>query len=119
MASENVSRVFHIVDSRDAAGFGRLFAAGGRMVFGNAEPMYGPERITEGVGEFFATIKGLRHAVRNEWTAGPDTIIELAVTYDRLDGKTVTLPAVTLWHVTGDGLIDDYRVYIDLAPVYA
>jgi hypothetical protein len=41
------------------------------------------------------------------------------VTYDRLDGKTVTVPAVTMWHVTGDGLIDDYSVYLDLAPVYA
>jgi ketosteroid isomerase-like protein len=119
VASESVSRVFGIVDSRDAAAFGRLFSEDGRMVFGNGEPIHGPERIAESVGEFFATIKGLRHAVRNEWTAGPDTIVELAVTYDRLDGKAVTVPAVTMWRVSGDGLIDDYRIYIDLAPVYA
>ncbi|MFD2422737.1 nuclear transport factor 2 family protein [Amycolatopsis pigmentata] len=119
MASENVSRVFGIVDSGDAAAFGRLFSEGGRMVFGNGDPIHGPDRIAESVGEFFATIKGLRHAVRNEWTVGPDTIIELAVTYDRLDGKTVTVPAVTMWRAADDGLIDDYRIYIDLAPVYA
>lgn len=30
----------------------------------------------------------------NEWVTGAETVVELKVTYDRLDGCTVTVPAV-------------------------
>lgn len=119
MPSEFVTKVFAAVDATDATAFSRFFAAGGRMVFGNNEPMIGPEAIEAGVKSFFGTIKGLRHTVVNEWVVGSETICELSVSYDRLDGKTVTIPAVGIWHVDGQGKIDDYRVYFDLAPVFA
>ena len=89
------------------------------MRFGNGEPMTGPEEIEAGVAGFFATIKGLRHTVVREWYAGDDTIIEETVDYHRLSGDTVTVPAVTMFHVDETGLIDDFRVYFDLAPLFA
>lgn len=54
-----------------------------------------------------------------EWNAGPGCITELSVGYDRLDGRSVNLPVVSIWHLDPSGLIDDYRVYFDLAPVFA
>jgi hypothetical protein len=112
-------RVFTVVDSRDAVAFSTFFSGAGRLVFGNGEPMTGPDAIAEGVGRFFDTIAGLRHQVVNEWVIGADTVVELKVTYDRLDGRSVPVPAVSLWHVDEGGLIDHYRIFIDLAPVYA
>ncbi len=44
---------------------------------------------------------------------------ELEVTYDRLDGSSTSIPVVSIWHTGPDGLIDDYRVFFDLTPVYA
>ena len=35
------------------------------------------------------------------------------------DGGTVTVPIVTIYHERDDGKIDDYRVYGDVAPVFA
>ena len=61
----------------------------------------------------------MRHTVVNEWVVGSDTFCELSVSYDRLGGRTVTIPAVTMWHLDDEGRIDDYRVLLDLAPVYA
>lgn len=119
MPSELVSQVFHAVDGADATAFSRFFSEHGRMVFANGEPMIGPDTIEAGVRGFFTTIKGLRHTLVNEWLVGQETIVELTVEYDRLDDKTVTIPVVSIWHVDPDGLIDDYRVYFDLAPVYA
>ncbi|MEU9348530.1 nuclear transport factor 2 family protein [Streptomyces sp. NPDC048278] len=119
MSSGFTKNVFALVDSGDAAGFGRLFASCGRMRFANGEPMTGPEAIEAGVKNFFTTIKGLRHTVLREWADGADTIIELSVDYDRLDGRTVTIPVAVIWHVDDSGLFDDYRVYFDLAPVFA
>ena len=119
MATDFTARVFALVDSTDASGFGRLFAPEGRLRFGNSEPMTGPAAIEAGVRGFFGTIKTLRHAVVKEWVVGADSITELFVEYDRLDGRTVSIPVVTIWHLDESGLIDDYRVYFDLEPVFA
>jgi len=118
-APEFVREVFRRVDNFDPAAFAELFSPDGKIVFGNGEPMVGPGSIEAGVRGFFITIKGLRHRIANEWHQQGDSVIELDVTYDRLDGKQVTIPAVTIFHRRDDGLIDDYRVLFDLAPVYA
>lgn len=119
MTTEFSAKVFALVDATDAAGFSKLFAPQGRMRFGNNEPMTGPEAIEAGVSGFFGIIKGLRHTILHEWNSGPDTVVEELVDYYRLAGDTVTVPAVTLWHVDEAGLIDDFRVYFDLAPLFA
>jgi hypothetical protein len=36
-----------------------------------------------------------------------------------MDDGQVTVPAVTIYRRGGDGLIDDYRIYVDLGPIYA
>lgn len=115
----DASRVFEIVDSSDAALFATLFAEDGRIIFGNAEPIVGRAAIEAGVGEFFTTIKALHHRVVNEWVSGRDTVVELEVTYDRLDGKSVSVPVVSIWTVDDQGLIAHYRIFFDLTPVYA
>ncbi len=119
MASEFTNRVFSLVDAGDVSGFSRLFTPQGRLRFANNEPMTGPDAIEAGVKGFFSTIKGLHHTVVNEWVDGADTVVELSVHYERLDGRTVTVPVVSIWRVDESGLVDDYRVYFDLTPVFA
>ncbi|MDT5117356.1 MAG: hypothetical protein QOE30_3095 [Mycobacterium sp.] len=34
------------------------------------------------------------------------------------DGTHITLPAATVYHADGDGKIDDYRVFLDVTPIY-
>jgi len=118
-APEFAREVFRRVDTFEPARFAELFSPDGRIVFGNGDPMVGPAAIEAGVGAFFGTIKGLRHGVLKEWYQQNDSVIELETTYDRRDGKQVTIPVVTIFHRRDDGLIDDYRVVFDLAPVYA
>ncbi len=60
----------------------------------------------------------MSHTVVEVFEAGEATIAESNVTYTRKDGSTVTVPVVTIYRSGGD-LIDDYRVYIDLAPLFA
>lgn len=111
--------VFALVDKRDADGFAALFAPDGRFVFGNADPIVGPAAIAAAVGAFFAGIDGLRHEIRNRWESGADTVAELVVEYDRQDGGAVRVPAVTIFTRDGAGLVTDYRIYVDLAPLFA
>jgi len=115
----NAQAVFSLVDSMDAPAMAGLFAEDATMVVGNAEPLAGREAIRAGNEAFLAKINGLRHRLLNEWTVGPDTIAETEVTYNRLDGREVTIPAVSIWQTGDDGLISDYRIFFDTAPLFA
>lgn len=114
-----IRRVFSSVDGMDPAAFVEFFTPDGRLTFANDAPLVGRAAMAEGLTAFYGTIRALHHKITNAWTVGPDTIIETAVTYDRHDGRSVTIPVVTIFHTTGGGLIDDYRVFFDLDPVYA
>jgi ketosteroid isomerase-like protein len=111
--------VFDVVDAMDLNAVAALFAEDATMVFANGEPMVGREAVVAGNTAFMSTIKGLRHRLLNEWRVGATTIAETEVTYSRVDGKDVSLPAVSIWSTREDGLIVDYRVFVDLAPVHA
>jgi ketosteroid isomerase-like protein len=118
-ATDFTTDVWRRVDSKDAASFAELFAPEGKLTFANGEPMVGPEEIRAGVAGFFNTIESLRHTVVNEWTTEDDSIIELNVHYDRLDGGHADIPVVTIWTRNSDGLFTSYRVFFDLTPVFA
>ena len=119
MVTPTAAQVFAIVDSMDLQALGELYADNGSLVFANRPALIGPDEIREGVGCFYDTIAGLKHTILTEWTFGADTVIELTVTYRRHDGGEVTIPVATMWHVDHTGKFDSYRVYFDLAPVYA
>jgi ketosteroid isomerase-like protein len=119
MSTEVINQVFARVDDRDADGFAALFAPDGRFTFGNAEPVLGRSAIAEGVAAFFASIRSLDHHIVNHWEVAADTVVELSVDYHRLDARTVTVPAVAIWTRNGAGLITDYRIFVDLAPLFA
>ncbi len=119
MPSEFSTRLFAIVDSTDVTAFADLCTDDASLTFANAEPLTGRAAIVEGLGAFYTTIAGLRHEVARELTVGSDTLVEATVTYTRLDGALVTIPAATVIHRDDSGLIDQYRVYFDTTPVYA
>jgi ketosteroid isomerase-like protein len=111
--------LFAMTDSMDVDTLLSVFAEDARLVFGNGQPLVGPDPIRTGITAFFDTIAGLHHSILTEWNFNADTIIELKVTYDRKDGQQVTIPCVTIFHTDATGKIDDYRVYFDVAPIYA
>jgi ketosteroid isomerase-like protein len=119
MSDDVARRVFQVVDLFDPDKFAQLLAEDATLVFGNAEPTVGREAIAAGLRTFFSTIGGLRHRIVRSWQVDADTIAETEVTYRRLDGKDASVAAVSIWRTREDGLISDYRIFIDLAPVYA
>ncbi|MFI6294599.1 nuclear transport factor 2 family protein [Nonomuraea sp. NPDC050790] len=119
MSHDEARRVFQAVDTFEVDAFVRLLAEDVSMVFGNAAPMVGHEGVTEGLRAFYATIGGLTHRIVRTWRNDSGTAAETEVTYRRLDGSDVSIAAVSIWRTRDDGLISDYRVFIDLAPLYS
>jgi hypothetical protein len=112
------TRMFAVADALDVDNYVSFLARDVYFRFGNAEPIIGRAAVREAVGAFFTTIKGLKHTIDQEWDDGNVILQQLSVTYTRLDDDKVTLPAVNILRMAGD-TVANYRIYVDLAPVYA
>lgn len=111
--------MFADLERLDAPAWASHLAPDAVMRVGSGDPVYGRDGCREAVAAFCARIEGLRHDLVELWEHGEATIVEANVTYRRSDGHEVTLPQVTIYRAGADGLISDYRVYGDLAPVFA
>jgi ketosteroid isomerase-like protein len=110
--------LFADIDSMEADRFAAHLADDVTMRFGNAEPVHGRAAVRDTWAGFCETVAGVRHDIVERWDVGDATIVEADVTYTRPDGSRVTVPVVTIYREAGE-LIDDYRVFIDLAPLTA
>ena len=106
------------VDRMDAKAFASHLAEDCLLRYANNDEVVGRDAIETAIAGFFGTIKGISHHVVEQWDVDETTIVQLEATYTRMDDRQVTLPAVTIYR-RGDDLIGEYRVYVDLAPVYA
>ncbi|UGS36382.1 nuclear transport factor 2 family protein [Capillimicrobium parvum] len=110
--------LFADIDTMDPDRFAAHLADDAVMRFGNAEPVRGRAAIRDAWAGFCETVDGVEHEVVEQWQPAGATIVESNVTYTRKDGGRVTVPVVTIYREVG-GLIADYRVFIDLAPLFA
>ena len=85
--------------------------------FGNEPVVNDKTAFVAAASDVLSSMAGISHDVGEilEVDAGVVMAV-MEVTYTRHDGRRVTLPCSNLFRVR-DGLITDYRVYVDLAPV--
>jgi ketosteroid isomerase-like protein len=110
--------LFQDIDRMDATAFASYMADDCVLRFANWDEVVGRDAIKTAIAAFFESINGLEHRILNQWTVDETTIVQFEVTYTRKDDRAVTVPAVTIFRKPGE-LIDDYRIYVDLTPVYA
>ncbi len=111
--------MFADIDRMDADAWSAYLSEDAVMRFGNADPVHGRQACRDALQAFYDMIGGLRHDIVEQWEKGRATIVEATVTYARKDGRDVTVPVVTIYRIDDRDLIADYRVFIDLAPVFA
>src|SRR5258708_27936262 len=59
--SDWVKRYYSVVDSMNVEEFTALHTEDVRLRFGNAETVVGRDAVVQGIADFWAAIKGLRH----------------------------------------------------------
>lgn len=114
----DVKELFQTVDRMDSAGFASYFTEDGLFTFGNWPTVKGRSEVIGAVDEFFGSIKALEHRLIDSWSVDGVDIVEVAVTYTRHDDSRVDLTAACFFRLDGD-LISDYRIYMDIGPLYA
>jgi ketosteroid isomerase-like protein len=87
--------------------------------FGNFEPTSTRAGFLATVQAVGASIAGIRHEVVDVWEPEAGAVVVTSdVHYRRVDGQELTLPACSVFRVR-EGLVHDYRVYMDINPVLA
>lgn len=113
-----IKRYYETVDAMDLESFKAMHSTNAKVFFANHPPAVGPDQIAGAIGHFWSTIGGLKHNVVNRWDNTDESILEVAVDYTRKDGKSVTVPCVSIIKPEGDK-VGELRVFIDVAPIYA
>ena len=112
------SQLFADIDSMEPERFTAHLAEDVTMRFGNADPIHGRDAVHDVWAGFCEGVGGVSHSVVEQWRSDAGNVVEAQVTYTRKDGGTVTVPVVTIYREQ-DGEINDYRIFIDLAPLFA
>jgi ketosteroid isomerase-like protein len=114
-----VRSLFEAVDSKDTATLAGYFADGIVFRFGNSDQVDGKTAVVDTCVEFLAAIVGIRHEIQHLWRVEPDWVVAVAtVHYARRDGGTLNLPCANTFRFS-DGKVIEYRIYMDINPVFA
>ncbi|MGO4003404.1 nuclear transport factor 2 family protein [Pseudomonas fluorescens] len=114
-----LKEMFDKVDRMSADGFVGYLADDVTFRFGNAPELIGKDNVRAGIEVFFTHIAGLKHVLLDEWSERNTTILRFDTHYTKLDLSLVVIPCCATLRFTASGMIDDYRIYADITPLYA
>ncbi|MGW7066797.1 nuclear transport factor 2 family protein [Streptomyces sp. NPDC054855] len=114
----DVARIFRDIDTFDPDKFVAHLTEDVVFRFANSPELIGRLAVRRGVADFFATIAGLSHRLLRTWEIDDIVIVQTEVTYTRTDGRQITVPNADILTFRG-GKAQNWRIYIDLTPVYA
>ncbi len=110
---------FAVIDRRDAAGFARLMTEDGIFRFGNGPAAIGRPAIESAVAQFFASLGGISHQLERAWSLPDAQALQGVVTYTRPDGKSFKIPFMDAFVTDKSGLVKEWLVYSDMAPLFS
>jgi len=111
-----IQQIHKADEALDVDAFVNLLASDVELRLGSSPSVQGKEQVRQAIAYFFGTIKGIKHRLIQFWEQGDTIIFQAEVTYTRHDGSQVTLPYVDVLE-RSDGLVKNYKIYIDLAPL--
>jgi len=112
-----IASYFAKVDRMDPRGLAAWYADNGRFRFGNSPSVEGKTAIIKVLRGFYGSIRSMSHEMTGCWVDGETGVWEAEVTFGLPDGRTVTIPAVSVLR-TRDGKVHDFRMAMDAAPLF-
>jgi ketosteroid isomerase-like protein len=116
--SDQMHTIFATFDAKDISKLAEFMTDDVQLRLGNAEMIQGKAAFVDAVSAFLGSVAAVRHEILSVFTDRDAAIVEFDVHYTRHDNHVVTLPCCNVFQLR-DGLIAEYRSYIDAAPVYA
>jgi limonene-1,2-epoxide hydrolase len=114
-----VRTLIRAVDDSDHDTIATLTAKDVHFRFGNAAPTSTRSELLSAAQSFRDAIADLHHTILDIWEVGDGMVVAIMdVYYRRFDGGELTLPCCNVFGVH-NGVVDDYRIYMDVNPVLA
>jgi ketosteroid isomerase-like protein len=114
---ERLQSLFRSIDRKDVDAFLAFLSDEAVFRFGNGAPVRGKDLIREAVEGFFASIKAIRHDLRESWDAQDALVGHGMVTYTRHDSSTLTVPFAVVLGLKADR-IDEYLIFADVSQLH-
>jgi predicted TIM-barrel fold metal-dependent hydrolase/ketosteroid isomerase-like protein len=114
-----LKEMFATLDRGDVPAYLEYLSEDAALRFGNNPPVVGRAAIKESLDGFYETFQSVRHDHVATWRRPEGAAVEADVTYVRLDGSDARAHAVTICRFNDRDEITDYRIFVDLAPLFA
>ena len=118
MDNEQITNLFKVIDEMDCEKFVTFLDENGEFKFGNASTVKGRSEIKKAVSQFFSSIQGLHHNIKQVWNVENSVIVKGEVIYTRKNKTQITIPFMNLLEMSS-GLIKNYQIFIDISPLFA
>lgn len=118
MDKEQIDSLFKVIDEMDCEKFATFLCENGEFKFGNAQSVKGRAEIKKAVSQFFNSIHGLQHKIKQVWSVDNSVIVNGEVTYTRKNKTQLTVPFMNLLEMK-KGLIENYQIFIDINQLYS
>ena len=105
------------VDALDLDNYLPFLAPDVEFTFANNPTANNREEVAGALEPFFAGLKSITHAPVNTFIDGDHYVLEASVTYLTQNDASVTVPATTIVRME-EGLQQQVRIYVDLAPLW-
>jgi ketosteroid isomerase-like protein len=117
--SNLVRTLIRAVDDSDHDTIAALTATDVHFRFANVAPTSTRSELLAAAQSFRDALADMRHTIVDLWEVDTSTVVGLFdVYYQRLDGRELNLPCCNVFRVR-DGVVNDYRIYMDVNPVTA
>ncbi|MFA6060608.1 MAG: nuclear transport factor 2 family protein [Taibaiella sp.] len=109
---------YQVIDGKRKKPNQNLYAKDSEVIFGNRPVVRGAENVINMFTHFWTFIKSYEHSIVSIFGNDDAFAVETVVTYIRLDGKAVDIPAVIVIERNTKKKIKSMRIFIDIAPLY-
>jgi ketosteroid isomerase-like protein len=118
-AAALIAKIYAADEAMDASAFVALLSPEVSFQLGGSPSIRGREAVQEFVQGLFSSLKDIRHQLLHFWLDDRKLVFQGEVTFTFPTGQSMVLPYVDVVTAGKDGLLEDYRIYIDLTPMNA
>ena len=112
-----VKDMYAVVDAKDGNKLAAMMTENGIFKFANNPAVEGRDAIASFLGNFFQSIKDIRHEDLEDWQVNNTRFATGKVTYTRHDDSTLSVPFSVILKMQ-DTLIHEYLIFVDASELY-
>ena len=116
--ADQLAAVFRSFDANDVSALSKSIADDVELRLGNTPTIIGKAGFIGAVQAFHDSVSAVHHEILHVYVDRDIAAVEFDVHYTRHDGNVVVLPCCNVFRLR-DGVISEYRSYMDATPVYA